>query len=124
MKMEILNPSLKLLFINFLYSQLCNQVNSTWNFDSPGCNFSGAVKQGDDDGSVLKLSSVFLISESSWEARDVSALCLHWSPHALLGSPAGTQTPPTAPACSEQVYRCSETVVNKAEQAGSEGIAA
>jgi len=42
MKMEILNPFLKLLFINFLCSQLYNQDISTSNSDSPGCNFSGA----------------------------------------------------------------------------------
>lgn len=42
MKMEILNPFLKLLFINFLCSQLCNQDISAWNIDSPGRNFSGA----------------------------------------------------------------------------------
>lgn len=61
-------------------------------------------------------SEVFLISEGSWKARDVSVV--------LSPEPCWDPMPSVVPDRCGTGRSCSETVVNKLEQAGFEEIPA
>lgn len=123
MKMEILNPFLKLLFINFLCSQFCNQENviEIFHLDVTFQVLGNKEMMEQIWSSVFRSFShlrKFLRSVRSFSSPFAGALtpCLT----AALG--------PECLLCFltavEQVCICSKTVGSKLEQAGFKGIEA